>query len=144
MPYHESVFNFSYPGIGRGLTFMTIQGLLFFGILAFIESNLVYVIRGRIAKKRAKTEKHVENDLLEVAGDEIASFDLSKQYGMTRAVSRLTFGVSQGDVLVAVGVNGAGKSSLLKLLTGEESVTGGDALISGVRISQNKNRVRAV
>jgi branched-chain amino acid transport system ATP-binding protein len=49
--------------------------------------------------------------LLEVA-------DVSKSFGGVRAVSHVSFTVSQGDVLGVMGPNGSGKSTLLNLIAG--------------------------
>ena len=51
------------------------------------------------------------------------------------AVRGVNLGVKQGEVFGYLGVNGAGKTSTLACLTGERSVTYGDAFINGYSIS---------
>jgi len=53
-----------------------------------------------------------------------------------RAVKGITFGVQTGESFVLLGVNGAGKSSTFKCLTGEEPQSEGQVKIQGVDIEQ--------
>ncbi|MBO1332520.1 ATP-binding cassette domain-containing protein [Streptomyces sp. VRA16 Mangrove soil] len=57
--------------------------------------------------------------------------DLTKEYGTTRAVDRLTFRVAPGRVTGFLGPNGAGKSTTLRLALGLDRPTSGTALIGG-------------
>ncbi len=49
----------------------------------------------------------------------------------TVAVDRISFGMVNGDVFTLLGVNGSGKTSTFKVLTGEIIATGGTAHIMG-------------
>ncbi|WP_369381201.1 ABC transporter ATP-binding protein [Streptomyces sp. cg36] len=57
--------------------------------------------------------------------------DLTKEYGTTRAVDRLTFGVRPGQVTGFLGPNGAGKSTTMRLVLGLDRPTSGTATIGG-------------
>ncbi|MEV0492333.1 ABC transporter ATP-binding protein [Streptomyces atratus] len=57
--------------------------------------------------------------------------ELSKEYGATRAVDRLTFSVRPGRVTGFLGPNGAGKSTTMRLVLGLDRPTGGTATIGG-------------
>ncbi|ETN61053.1 ATP-binding cassette sub-family A member 3 [Anopheles darlingi] len=58
--------------------------------------------------------------------------DLSKRYGFTlMAVNRLTFAVGARECFGLLGVNGAGKTSTFRMLTGDRKPTSGDAWIGG-------------
>ncbi|MCQ4213837.1 ATP-binding cassette domain-containing protein [Streptomyces longispororuber] len=57
--------------------------------------------------------------------------DLTKEYGTTRAVDRLTFSVGPGRVTGFLGPNGAGKSTTMRLALGLDRPTSGTALIGG-------------
>ncbi|MFJ8822384.1 ABC transporter ATP-binding protein [Streptomyces sp. NPDC102467] len=57
--------------------------------------------------------------------------DLTKEYGTTRAVDRLTFRVEPGRVTGFLGPNGAGKSTTMRLALGLDRPTSGSALIAG-------------
>ncbi|WP_262282434.1 ABC transporter ATP-binding protein [Micromonospora sp. MA102] len=57
--------------------------------------------------------------------------DLTKRYGGTTAVNRLTLTVRPGHVTGFLGPNGAGKSTTLRLVLGLHRPTGGTALVDG-------------
>ena len=51
--------------------------------------------------------------------------DLSYRIAGRQLFSSLTFGIEDGDRIGLIGPNGTGKSTLLKILTGEEKPAGG-------------------
>jgi ABC-2 type transport system ATP-binding protein len=57
--------------------------------------------------------------------------ELTKEYGTSRAVDRLTFDVLPGRVTGFLGPNGAGKSTTMRLLLGLDRPTSGTATIGG-------------
>ncbi|MBA2946906.1 ABC transporter ATP-binding protein [Streptomyces himalayensis] len=57
--------------------------------------------------------------------------DLTKEYGTTRAVDRLTFTVEPGRVTGFLGPNGAGKSTTMRLVLALDRPTSGTATIGG-------------
>jgi ABC-2 type transport system ATP-binding protein len=57
--------------------------------------------------------------------------ELSKQYGKTTAVDRLSFAVHPGRVTGFLGPNGAGKSTTMRLILGLDRPTSGSATIDG-------------
>ena len=52
--------------------------------------------------------------------------DVSLSYGERRVLSHLTWRLGPGDRVALVGINGSGKTSLVKLLAGELEPTGGE------------------
>lgn len=59
--------------------------------------------------------------------------ELTKVFGETRAVDRLTFGISPGVVTGFLGPNGAGKSTTLRAILGLVEPTSGTATVLGRR-----------
>lgn len=59
------------------------------------------------------------------------------------AVDRLSLAVGKGECFGLLGFNGAGKTTTFKMLTGDESVTSGDAYIDGYSILRDIKKVRA-
>ncbi|MFJ8309781.1 MULTISPECIES: ABC transporter ATP-binding protein [unclassified Streptomyces] len=70
--------------------------------------------------------------------------ELCKEYGTTRAVDRLTFGVRPGRVTGFLGPNGAGKSTTMRILLGLDRPTSGTALIGGRRYADMADPLREV
>ena len=56
---------------------------------------------------------------------------LTKRYGEKTAVDRLDLTVQQGELYALLGVNGAGKSTTIKMLSCLARPTEGDALLLG-------------
>ncbi|XP_014259615.2 ATP-binding cassette sub-family A member 2-like [Cimex lectularius] len=69
---------------------------------------------------------------------------LSKVYkgSSNVAVNQLCLGVNKGECFGLLGLNGAGKSSTFKMLTGDTTITFGDATINGNSIRENINNVK--
>jgi ABC-2 type transport system ATP-binding protein len=65
------------------------------------------------------------------AGPHVASERLSVRYGRRAAVDEVSFAVAAGTVYALLGRNGAGKSSLVRCLLGEQRPTSGRALLFG-------------
>jgi ABC-2 type transport system ATP-binding protein len=62
----------------------------------------------------------------------IATFDLAKDFGDTRAIQGLDLQVEQGEVVGCLGPNGAGKTTLIRLLLGLLVPSRGRAEIFGL------------
>ena len=56
--------------------------------------------------------------------------DLCFSFGTKKVLDRVSFSLEEGDKLGIIGVNGSGKSSLFKLLTGEYEPTEGEVFLS--------------
>jgi ABC-2 type transport system ATP-binding protein len=61
----------------------------------------------------------------------IEAKNLSKSYGVIRAVSGVSFSVDRGEVIGFLGPNGAGKSTTMKMLAGHIRADSGTASIAG-------------
>ena len=61
------------------------------------------------------------------SGRIVAEFkDVAKSYGQKFVFGDANFVIERGDRIALVGVNGAGKSTMIKLLAGAEPLTSGD------------------
>ena len=64
--------------------------------------------------------------------------ELFKVYpGKFHAVNNLSLKLEKGEVFGLLGVNGAGKTSTFKMLTGIETITSGSIFINGVNVKKN-------
>ena len=61
----------------------------------------------------------------------IETYGLEKSYGGKRAVDHFDMHVAKGDIYGFVGLNGAGKSTVMKMLAGLSKPTGGDIRLFG-------------
>lgn len=69
---------------------------------------------------------------------------LSKRYGGVLAVDDLSLSVKRGELFALLGVNGAGKSTTIKMLSCLTAPTGGDALVCGHSIITERDEVRKI
>ncbi|MBQ9940128.1 MAG: ABC-F type ribosomal protection protein [Clostridia bacterium] len=56
--------------------------------------------------------------------------DVTLSYGVDTILENISFSIDENDKLGIIGVNGAGKSSLVKIITGEYKMTDGNVYIS--------------
>src|SRR3954463_6062024 len=56
---------------------------------------------------------------------------LTKSYGPTRAVDRVSFEIGRGEIVGLLGPNGAGKTTTIRMLTTYLSPTSGRASLAG-------------
>ena len=73
---------------------------------------------------------------------EIKTFELVKQYKNLTAVDKLNLEIRQGELFSLLGVNGAGKTTVIKMLSCLTKPTGGDAIVGGHRISKDAEQVK--
>src|SRR6202020_2569817 len=68
--------------------------------------------------------------------------DLSKSFGSFRALDKINFEVSRGEIVGFLGPNGAGKSTTMRILTCFISPTGGTAGVNGHDVFHAQLKVR--
>ena len=69
--------------------------------------------------------------------------ELSKTYGEVQAVDRVTLSVKEGALFGLLGPNGSGKTTMIRMLTGQTRPTGGTARVLGVDVTADPVGVRA-
>lgn len=80
-----------------------------------------------------------------LAGEAIVEISkVSHSYGQKRALKEISLTLRSGEVIALMGRNGAGKSSLLKVITGLISPASGSVLFDGINISAIEPRDRAL
>uniref|UniRef100_A0A674D8X2 P-type phospholipid transporter n=1 Tax=Salmo trutta TaxID=8032 RepID=A0A674D8X2_SALTR len=133
----------SWDMVGKNLCAMAIQGAVMFTITLLIQYKFCYkprLISGEsfseededvdVARERARIHKGgSEKDLLRIC-------DLSKVYSGKKipAVDRVCVGVPAAECFGLLGINGAGKTTTFKMLTGDISISGGEAFLNGYSI----------
>ena len=72
----------------------------------------------------------------------IQTTSLVKRYKTITAVNNLNLEVRQGELFSLLGINGAGKTTAIKMLSCLTKPTGGDALVGGYSIHKDADRVK--
>lgn len=67
---------------------------------------------------------------------------LTRRFGELVAVDGLTFSVGQGELFGIVGPDGAGKTTTLRMLGAVLRPTAGDAVVAGVSVTEDPERVK--
>uniref|UniRef100_A0A673NAM5 ATP-binding cassette sub-family A member 3-like n=1 Tax=Sinocyclocheilus rhinocerous TaxID=307959 RepID=A0A673NAM5_9TELE len=119
--YQVNYFSMDEPGVGRFLVAMSIQGVVFIILLFLIELRCVHILLN-LCRRRKKVGEECWQSLL--------------------AVDRLSLAIGKGECFGLLGFNGAGKTTTFKMLTGDESITSGDAFIDGYSILQDVKKVQ--
>ncbi len=70
--------------------------------------------------------------------------DVCKEYKMgeitIKALDKTNFRIEKGELVVIVGPSGAGKTTALNILGGMDTVTSGEVLVDGKKVSELKNK----
>ncbi|MBI3344921.1 MAG: ATP-binding cassette domain-containing protein, partial [Gammaproteobacteria bacterium] len=72
----------------------------------------------------------------------IEALDLSKDFGRFRAVEQASFRVPQGEIFGLLGANGAGKTTVIKMLTGILRPNSGVGRVAGVDMRRAGQRIK--
>lgn len=75
-------------------------------------------------------------------GPAITSRNLTRRFGDFTAVDNVTFDVAAGEVFGFLGANGAGKTTVIRILTGLLAPSGGSATVAGFNVGTQAQRVR--
>uniref|UniRef100_A0A7N8XHA7 ATP-binding cassette, sub-family A (ABC1), member 3b n=1 Tax=Mastacembelus armatus TaxID=205130 RepID=A0A7N8XHA7_9TELE len=168
--YQPNYFSMSEPGVGRFLVAFSVQGTVFIILLFAIELQFIRTLWRLLTspcRRRKQVDCHSEQESLlpedrdvaeerkrvlecqpvieSMVGSPLILQELSKVYssGMNLlAVDRLSLAVGKGECFGLLGFNGAGKTTTFKMLTGDESVTSGDAYIDGYSILRDIKKVQ--
>lgn len=69
--------------------------------------------------------------------------NLTRYYGEFAAVQNVSFKIQEGEIIGLLGLNGAGKSTTLKILSGLITASQGTVRMGGVDITEDPNAVRS-
>ncbi|XP_031597152.1 ATP-binding cassette sub-family A member 3 [Oreochromis aureus] len=165
--YQQNYFSMSEPGVGRFLVAFSVQGVVFIILLFVIELQCIHTL-WRLLTSLFRRSKKVpmitallpeDRDVADerkrvlecqpivesMVGSPLILQELSKVYSSGEsllAVDRLSLAVGKGECFGLLGFNGAGKTTTFKMLTGDESVTSGDAFIDGYSIRRDIKKVQ--
>eukprot|EP00743_Colponemidia_sp_Colp-15_P004647 GILK01005008.1.p1 GENE.GILK01005008.1~~GILK01005008.1.p1 ORF type:complete len:2608 (-),score=498.63 GILK01005008.1:139-7962(-) len=136
-----------------GITFMMIESVLYLGIVIALEHSLLKPqFRNMFGGRK---ERKVVNQIMPEPEDEdvmneryrvqrlspmdtvVRCSSIKKVYPTNPpkiAIKELSFGIGNGECFGLLGINGAGKTSAFRILTGEYLPSAGDASIAGADV----------
>uniref|UniRef100_A0A8C9HUZ4 ATP binding cassette subfamily A member 4 n=1 Tax=Piliocolobus tephrosceles TaxID=591936 RepID=A0A8C9HUZ4_9PRIM len=141
---------FHWDLIGKNLFAMVVEGVVYFLLTLLVQRH--FFLSQWIAEPTKGPIVDEDDDVAEerqriITGgnktDILRLHELTKIYPGTSspAVDRLCVGVRPGECFGLLGVNGAGKTTTFKMLTGDTTVTSGDATVAGKSILTNISEV---
>jgi len=74
----------------------------------------------------------------------IRTENLTKVYNGKTAVDGLDLEVGEGEIFGFLGLNGAGKSTTILMLTGMIEPTGGRCLVDGIEVAKDPLKVKEI
>uniref|UniRef100_A0A8C9WD74 ATP binding cassette subfamily A member 3 n=1 Tax=Scleropages formosus TaxID=113540 RepID=A0A8C9WD74_SCLFO len=107
--------------------------------------NIAFLPEDRDVAEERKRVLECQPAVESMVGSPLILQELTKVYssGPTLlAVDRLSLAVGKGECFGLLGFNGAGKTTTFKMLTGDETVTSGDAYIDGYSILRDIKKVQ--
>ncbi|KAJ4444823.1 hypothetical protein ANN_06620, partial [Periplaneta americana] len=152
-------FFFGNDGMGNLALILFGEGVVFFLILIFIDYRMwrmaLYTVLDVVeSRDKGPPQQDVDTDVAETT--EIARSispmevneqhrvllkDVTKKYGQHTAVNKLNLGMKHGECFGLLGANGAGKTTIFKMMTGELPVTKGDIYVNGQHMKKNLTKV---
>ncbi|GFS92938.1 ATP-binding cassette sub-family A member 17 [Trichonephila clavipes] len=153
----KDIITWDVTGIGHDLSFLFINGCINFGILLLLETELLViflsnvmslwksmigqVIEGNTKELDVVTEEERIRNLvathLQTSAEALVVSRLTKFYRNCNAVNCLTFGVHPEECFGLLGVNGAGKTTVFKMLSADTFPTDGNANIASFTLRKN-------
>ncbi|XP_036052341.1 ATP-binding cassette sub-family A member 17-like [Onychomys torridus] len=161
----KNIYAWESLGIGKYLTALAFLGVLYIILIFLIEASTFSVLKSRLSgfsrKKKLGTFLSVtepeDEDVLDEAEtikfyletllkkNSLIVKDMSKVYKEkvpVLAVNKVSFAVNEKECFGLLGLNGAGKTSIFNMLTGEQPVTSGDAFVKGFSVKSDLVKVR--
>lgn len=155
--YQKNYLAWGHHGIGKNLVWCVID-LVFYGLILFL---IEYLARQQkksndevynrtededVMNERNRIEKPSETE------DQLIVRNLSKQFSTgscgcgkpVLAVNNLSFGVPRGQCFGLLGVNGAGKTSTFRMLTGDVTMSQGEITVDNLDLRTNLREIRCV
>ncbi|XP_069503020.1 phospholipid-transporting ATPase ABCA3 [Ambystoma mexicanum] len=167
--YQVDYFAWESPGIGQYMVSMATQGLGFLLLLFLVETSLLcrlwnvccrfywrrkwvllregfaVVPEDRdVADERKKVFESPQEEASMLSSPLVIK-ELTKVYSSSEsllAVDRISLCVNKGECFGLLGFNGAGKTTTFKMLTGDETITAGDAYVDGHSVLDSIKKVQ--
>ena len=70
--------------------------------------------------------------------------NLVKNYGKLKAVDGLNLKINDGELYALLGLNGAGKSTTVKIISGLTQKTSGSVIVNGINIDESIGEIKKI
>ncbi|MCI5121887.1 MAG: ABC transporter ATP-binding protein, partial [Candidatus Electrothrix sp. AUS4] len=67
---------------------------------------------------------------------------LTRKYGDFTAVDKVSFEIGQGEIVGLLGHNGAGKTTIMKMMTGYLEPTEGSIIVDGLDVGKDRRKIQ--
>ncbi|XP_063977334.1 uncharacterized protein LOC135162614 [Diachasmimorpha longicaudata] len=148
----------SAPNLSTSMIYLAGSCVLFSLLIFIMEQQLLQRVVRKIAGNKVHKTDTVMDELVmrekTIVADEVRkkinnipndenenvflAHDLRKKYGKLEVVKGISFRVREGECFGLLGVNGAGKSTTFRMLTGEERSDGGQMWLKKFNIDDNR------
>uniref|UniRef100_A0A8D2HGE2 ABC transporter domain-containing protein n=1 Tax=Urocitellus parryii TaxID=9999 RepID=A0A8D2HGE2_UROPR len=128
----NSIYSFGEHGIAKFLITLAVMGLVFLLLLFSLETafwslkNFVF-----------------HNIIFNFFGVFTRLKTIYYKCPVVRAIRNISFVVKKSECFGLLGLNGAGKTTIFKMITGEETITSGVVLIDGNSVTENIRKIRS-
>ncbi|KAK5642701.1 hypothetical protein RI129_008868 [Pyrocoelia pectoralis] len=138
------------PGIGRNVLFSSMVGIFLITILLLIEFRILERVKYALQRKKVRPDpplvENEDNDVIRekekiqnMSINDIKKYNLvlqnvTKYYKNFLAVNKICLAVNRYECFGLLGVNGAGKTSTFKMMTGDVKISEGDAWVNGLSL----------
>uniref|UniRef100_A0A8D2JSB3 ABC transporter domain-containing protein n=1 Tax=Sciurus vulgaris TaxID=55149 RepID=A0A8D2JSB3_SCIVU len=162
----KNIYAWESLGIGKYLAALAISGPVYIILLFLVETKVFRRLKARLSnfflkqklagllksasvpedqdvEEEAKTIKNYLETLRKT--NPLVVKEVSKVYNKEvplLAVNKVSFTVQAKECFGLLGINGAGKTSIFKMLTGQKPITSGNAFVRGLSISSDLGKVR--
>ncbi|XP_055596640.1 phospholipid-transporting ATPase ABCA1-like [Uranotaenia lowii] len=153
-------FQWERPGIGRHLYYSLIMMAFYFGLLFLLDFKVLKVIvqktrewyyKGQYSLQsndhELDSDVKAEKERIDVMTEEqrkdtnLVAHQMTKYYNRFLAVNQLSVGINSFECFGLLGANGAGKTTTFKMLSGDETISFGNAWIKGHSLKTNLKKV---
>uniref|UniRef100_T1IGZ9 ABC transporter domain-containing protein n=1 Tax=Strigamia maritima TaxID=126957 RepID=T1IGZ9_STRMM len=171
LKFTSEFFDWTVPGIGRPIFFMEVTGCISLSLLLLVEFGFfkalkwlllsassnspeamkkIYKFRRQesalepeeedVAKERNRIENTPISELVHT--DSVIMKQLTKYYGKVLALDNISIGIARGECFGLLGTTGAGKTTVFNMLTGDISITKGEAYLEGYSVIKDIKKVQ--
>ncbi|KAK7466709.1 hypothetical protein BaRGS_00037196, partial [Batillaria attramentaria] len=152
----DDPWDWEIPGVGRYVACMLAQGAVFTVLTLLVETDLGRVVTTFLADPASVVRPAEDSDVAAERNrinstpipeltkhDSLILFNLYKQFGDFAAVRKVCVGVPEKECFGLLGQNGAGKTTIFKMLTGDVMMTDGTAYVKGHDIRHELKTVQS-